>query len=98
MKQYNCCTCGVVFALPDGVEEARREDGKSFFCLNGHEQVFRPSENTKLKKRITTLKQQLEHTGAVMQSHVSDNKLLKLRLAATQGVVTKMRKKLQELK
>lgn len=31
-----CCDCGVMFAMPGGLQRARREDRGSFYCPNGH--------------------------------------------------------------
>jgi hypothetical protein len=40
------------------LEEARREDGGSFYCPNGHSLSFGEGENTKLRRERDRLKQE----------------------------------------
>jgi hypothetical protein len=45
------CTCGVVFGIPKDLEARRREDGKAFYCPNGHSLYFSDRERNKEKIR-----------------------------------------------
>jgi hypothetical protein len=36
MNTYACCVCGVMFALEATYDNKRRQDGKEFYCPNGH--------------------------------------------------------------
>lgn len=49
--EVEVCTCGVLFAAPEHMLDKRREDGKSFYCPNGHSLVY-GSENAKLKAQL----------------------------------------------
>jgi ATPase subunit of ABC transporter with duplicated ATPase domains len=53
-----CCNCGVEFASP--VIAIRRNDGKSFYCPNGHSQSYRETEATKLQKQLDQERQKRE--------------------------------------
>ncbi|MCC6959422.1 MAG: hypothetical protein IT301_06205 [Dehalococcoidia bacterium] len=33
---HDCASCGVVFGMPSGLVQSRRQDGAGFFCPNGH--------------------------------------------------------------
>lgn len=58
--QY-CANCGVHFGLDAYHESKLREDGRRFFCPNGHSLVF-SSENARLKKQLEEA--QRERTAA----------------------------------
>ena len=51
-----CITCGIEFAPPEHYESARREDGRTFYCPNGHELSY-PAQPTRreLKDKIANL-------------------------------------------
>jgi Zn-finger protein len=51
-----CAACFVPFGIMDQLERQRREDGKTFHCPNGHENIFRESEVAKLNKQLETVK------------------------------------------
>lgn len=44
-----CASCGIVFAVPEQWDQKRRDDGKSFWCPNGHSLHY--GDNT-LAKRL----------------------------------------------
>lgn len=46
-----CASCGIVFGMPADLNRRRREDGKDFFCPNGHINVYK-GEVADLKKQI----------------------------------------------
>jgi hypothetical protein len=52
-----CANCGVEFWMTDGLERARRRDGSSFYCPNGHSLSYAPTED---QKQIKELEGQLE--------------------------------------
>lgn len=47
-----CGECGVTWAMPAPLRSARLSDGKSFFCPNGHERVFRDTEEARLRRAL----------------------------------------------
>jgi hypothetical protein len=68
----SCASCGVEFCLPDGLHAARRKDGRSFWCPNGHSLSFSPTRD---EKRIAELEQQLaaaERVGQRRLAHMDD--------------------------
>ena len=40
MKEFNCCECGVRIYIDDGYYASIKNNHRSFFCLNGHSQIF----------------------------------------------------------
>lgn len=51
----HCKSCQVVVVMPSSMMRARREDRKTFFCLNGHSLSFRgETEAEKLTKQLAS--------------------------------------------
>jgi len=48
-----CHQCGVLFAVPDWFDKARREDHQTFHCPNGHSLVYRTSELHRARSPIS---------------------------------------------
>lgn len=57
-EAVTCYKCGVDFASP--VLPRRRTDGETFWCPNGHPQVFHETEVMRLKKQLEAEKQKRE--------------------------------------
>lgn len=65
-ETIECCDCGIIFQVPEDFDENRQEDGKRFYCPNGHWQVYTDcvddkidkltAENLELKKQVRALK------------------------------------------
>ena len=58
-----CCNtgCGVPFSLPEHVYQQSRRLGKerTFYCPNGHAQVYQRTEEERLKERVASLEREL---------------------------------------
>ena len=67
MINVECCECGIPFCLTEGLYHARKRDGRSFTCPNGHHQSYRPTED---QKRITELEQRLRNRDRRIDSLV----------------------------
>lgn len=55
-EQTDCCRCGVSFTSP--VIAFRRNDGKGFYCPNGHPLTFGASQLDKVEKELERVKQE----------------------------------------
>ena len=53
-----CCLCGIAYAVPAVFNAKRREDGKAFYCPNGHCLNYTFSEMQRLQ-HVVVEKQQL---------------------------------------
>lgn len=58
--EVKCCQCGLMYFVPESVEEAWRKSGNGFWCPNGHSLTFGDSENKKLKRELDASKQREE--------------------------------------
>lgn len=61
----DCANCGIQFCLTRNLYERRRDDGREFFCPNGHSNVYRPTPDQErikeLEKRLRQRDQTIEH-------------------------------------
>jgi len=47
-----CCTCGIVFGIPDRFDNALRRNGSNFHCPNGHTLAYSSGKNLEEWKNI----------------------------------------------
>ena len=89
----DCSACSVVFAVPDRLIKERREDGKSFYCPNGHGLVFDLSETEKLKKKLADAERDRDwYKTAERQARDAEQRASRS-AAAYKGQTTKLRKR-----
>lgn len=48
----DCCSCAVVYAMPEYLQERAKRDGNTFYCPNGHPQSYTKSENDRLREKL----------------------------------------------
>jgi hypothetical protein len=92
LRVYECGTCGVMYALGEGFDRARRNDHQTFYCPNGHSKAFSDESE---EERLTRERNEARDRAARERS-LRDQTEASLR--ATKGVVTKQRKKLDRVK
>ena len=88
-----CCDCGMQFSIPASIQAARRKDGKSFYCPNGHSQYYTDSENAQLRRQVRKLKEDYEYMKSRRDSYRDRAETVERSRAAYMGVITKLRKK-----
>lgn len=85
----SCGECGIAFYVPHGFYVDRREDGKGWYCPNGHPRVFKEREADKLRRELKRTEERaaerLEWLHEERERHAHTGR----RLAATKAVVTK---------
>ncbi len=52
LVSHTCGKCGITWAQPQDFTGARRVDGETFYCPNGHPRVFRETDVEKLRKEM----------------------------------------------
>ena len=62
LQTHICGECSAIFAATDEFFRKRREDGKAFYCPNGHPRVFRETEATRLKRELEQKNAELDRT------------------------------------
>lgn len=51
MNILSCANCGIMFGITADFEQRRRDDHESFYCPNGHSNVYRGENETEKAKR-----------------------------------------------
>lgn len=48
-----CANCGVLIHMTDSFNSHLRENKKSFYCINGHSNIYRKSTSDELRDTIS---------------------------------------------
>lgn len=80
-----CYSCGIAFGMPKETQQNRKRDKKSFFCPNGHGQVYSRSAEQELREQIERKEQMLHAAELRAETAEKDRQL-----------VTKAHKKMRE--
>lgn len=55
----HCFKCGVLFAFPERLHEAVKRDKATFWCPNGHSQVYKESTEEELRRQLANAEESL---------------------------------------
>lgn len=88
---YNCLTH---FAMDEELNRRCHQDGRRFYCPNGHSQVYTESEVQKLKKINQNLTSRLGWEEDRADRLNRDNRDLRSQKSAIKGQLTKTRKRI----
>lgn len=61
-----CSECGVHHAAPSNFVRARRETGGTFYCPNGHSQVYKKSEVQRLREQLEAETRERQHAQTAL--------------------------------
>jgi len=86
-----CCACGIVFAMPQQVNERLRTKGGTFYCPNGHSQVYTEPDIEVLRKRLLAEQQRSQHfetqlNGALDNLNTTNKELRRTKRRVNAGV------------
>ena len=98
----NCCTCGILFAMPDDYDTARRDDHRSFYCPAGHSQSYNgKSEAERLREQLAAKDREIAAQRSRVEVEVNrtaearrQRDAVQRSLSATKAVVTRTKKKI----
>lgn len=91
MEVCVCASCGIEFGMPSPFIAARRNDGKGFWCPNGHSLTYGESEADKLRRERDRLKQQQAHWDDERRELQGRIETEGRRRAAARGQVTRLK-------
>ena len=86
-----CCACGIVFAMPQQVNERLRTKGGTFYCPNGHSQVYTEPDIEVLRKKLLAEQQHSQHletqlNGALDNLNTTKKELRRTKRRVNDGV------------
>lgn len=93
LEAHHCGDCGIRFAAPKSWWETRQEDGKSFYCPNGHQRVFRESTADRLRRERDRLAQQVAQRDDEIRRQRELREAAERQASAARGQVTKLKKR-----
>jgi len=100
MVLVDCANCGTPFAMTELLNDRRRTDGGSFYCPNGHCNVYKESANQKLRDQNTKLTHQLEQKQSALESErrrLAEEQASHMRtvnqLNGTRGALTRVKRR-----
>jgi len=92
LSSFTCCNCGMLFAMPELIEERRRADHAMFYCPAGHPQHF-PGKTDLEKAREELAKEKQRRDQAEAQANAerearekAEKKLKRTQRRAAAGV------------
>jgi Zn-finger nucleic acid-binding protein len=93
LTAMDCPNCSIVFAAPDRLIKERREDGKTFYCPNGHGMSFNEREVDKLNARLRDIERDLVWFKDAEKHEREQRHAAERSAAAYKGQTTKLRKR-----
>ena len=94
----SCCTCHVPWCIEESHYNRLKETAEQFFCPNGHGQRFTETTARRLERELQQLKASYETQGRILKDARLARDQLKRRLAAMNGVVTRMQNRAKKTK
>lgn len=94
LEVTDCCNCGTYFAAPRRLLDARRQDGRTFYCPNGHPMVFSVTEVDRLKGELAKAAHKLETAESIAAQERRNREYAERSRSALKGQVTKIKNRI----
>jgi hypothetical protein len=94
LVEITCCNCFTHFAMDKDLNQRLRSTGGTFYCPNGHGQVYTESEVQRLQKQLNSTKKQLTWAEEIATRARLEAKTVKREKAAIKGQLTKTRNRI----
>lgn len=91
-----CSVCHVLYAVTERHRDRCCEDGSSFYCPNGHVQVFIESDNQRLTKERNEARRERDANERWYQSERDDHSRTKKQRNAFKGKVTEVKRRISK--
>lgn len=93
LEIHECPSCFILHGVPASFWRARRADGATFYCPNGHGISFRDTENDRIRRERDRLKQEQAQLLDSIKRREAQRDVALAQAAARKGVITKMKKR-----
>lgn len=93
LETHVCGECGITWSMPERFVDARRENGQTFYCPNGHARVFRESQIDRERKAREKAEHNLRMARERAAAEADLRRDTERRLAAQKGATTRARKR-----
>lgn len=89
-----CCNCGVLFGMTARFQQECRNDGRWFYCPNGHKQHYSLSEIDRLKGELAQAAKNVEMAEMRARQSRERADAIDRSRSAMKGVITRERKRI----
>ena len=86
-----CGSCHISFAIPRDMLRARKEDGRDFWCPNGHQIRYSETDNQKLKRKAEREERWRLEAEAQLTHERDQREAAERSAAAYKGRVTRLK-------
>jgi len=94
LETTECVACGTVFAMPVAMLDERRNNGKTFYCPNGHHLTFGDTKEDRLKQELERERNRSARKTAEADQLRADRDATRRQLSAQRGVTTRMKNRI----
>lgn len=94
LVEETCCNCFTHFAMDSDLRQRRLDEGGTFYCPNGHGQVFSESTVNKLKKQLENANKRVGWAEDSASRARIEAETAKRQKAAIKGQLTKTRNRI----
>jgi hypothetical protein len=91
LDRTDCCVCGVQFSMPRNMLAKRREDGKDFYCPNGHCLHFTETTVDKLKKELARAQEEVAQEKRNTEFQRCERTRVEKSLIGTKAALTRVK-------
>ncbi|MFI4977558.1 MAG: hypothetical protein ACHQC8_02605 [Solirubrobacterales bacterium] len=89
----DCGVCHIPFGLPASMQRSRAEDGKTFYCPNGHVIWYVEDENSRLKRQLAEAEEKANWRLARLNEERDAHSHTTHQLHGTQGALVKVKRR-----
>lgn len=93
LVKMQCPSCSVVYAVPADFRSRRQNDGKSFFCPNGHSLSYGDTLEKRLQRQLDNMQDQRDAANERARRERERGDRLKASRAAYKAQTTKLKKR-----
>ena len=86
----SCPVCGVMHAIPEGLNQQAKRHGKSVYCPLGHSWVYTKT----VEQDLAEAKRDAEYYRGRLDAERTQRRFTERQLRATKGVVTRTKKRI----
>lgn len=91
LTALTCPSCGVLYALAEPYRAKREEDGRVWYCPNGHDVLYRETEADRARKAQQRAERALRYTEEALTAERAALQGERRQHAATKGKLTRER-------
>lgn len=94
LETIACCSCGIVFGVPQAYEQKRREKHDTFYCPNGHSLHFPgKTEAEQLRDKLAAARAREDQLSARLADQMDATEHERRRAMGFKGALTKTNKR-----